>query len=70
MILGRPPLNTLGAVVSTSHLALKFSISPTKVEVIYANRKEAQQCYNESLKKKGKELGKGGTQEVHMVEID
>ena len=70
MILGRPSLNTLGAVVSTPHLALKFPILPTEVGITHANQKEARHCYNETLKKKRKEQGRGGTQEVHMVEGD
>ena len=37
MILGRPFLNTLGAVVSTPHLALKFLISPTEVGVVHVD---------------------------------
>ena len=63
-------MNTLGAVVSTSHLSLKLPISPTEVGVIHADQKEAQHCYNESLKIKGKEQGRGGTREVHMVKVD
>ena len=35
MILGRQSLNTLGAIVSTLHLALKFLISPIEVGVIH-----------------------------------
>ena len=70
MILGRPSLNTSGVVVSTLHLALKFPILQTEVGVVHTNQKEVWQCYNESLKKKGNEQGKGGTQEVHIVEID
>ena len=41
MILGRPSLNTLGVVVSTLHLALKFPVSATKVRVIHVYQKEA-----------------------------
>ena len=52
MIPGRPSINTLGAVVSTPYLALKYPISPTEVGVIHADQKEVQQCYNESLKRK------------------
>ena len=42
MILGRPSLNTLGVVVSTLHLTLKFLISPTEVGVVHAYWKEAR----------------------------
>ena len=70
MILGRPSLNTSGAVVSTLYLALKFLISPTIIGVIHADQKEARHYYNESLRIKGKEQMRGGTQKVHMVEVD
>ena len=70
ILLERPSLNILGAVVSTLHLPLKFLILPTKVRVIHVDQKEARQCYHELLRKKGKELRKGETQEVHIVEID
>ena len=39
IILGRPSLNTLGAVVSTSHLA-KFPISPTEVGSCMSTKKK------------------------------
>ena len=39
MVLGRPSMNTLGAVVSTSHLALKFPVLATEVGAIHANQK-------------------------------
>ena len=42
MILGRLSLNTLGAVMSTHHLALKFLVSSTEVGVIHVDQKEAQ----------------------------
>ncbi|WOL01432.1 hypothetical protein Cni_G10148 [Canna indica] len=55
MILGRSFLNTLGAVVSTPHLAVKFSISETNIGVLHADQKEVQWCYNECLKPKATE---------------
>ena len=50
-------MSTLGTIVSTPHWALKFPISPTEFTVIHADQKEAWQCYHESLKKIGKEIG-------------
>ena len=71
MILGRPSVNILGAIVSTPYLVLKFPVSPTEVGVIHANQKEARRCYHESLgKKKRKEIEIEGTQEAHVVETD
>ena len=48
-LLGHLSLNAQGAIISTLHLAMKFPISTIEVGVVYANQKEAQQCYNESL---------------------
>ena len=70
MILGRPSLNTLGAIVSTPHLPLKFVISATEVGFIHADQKDVRRCYHESLSKKGKEAEIERTQEVHMAKID
>ena len=55
MILGRPSLDTLRVVVSTPYLALKFPTFATKVGVIHTDQKEAWRCYQDSLRKKGKE---------------
>ncbi|WOL07737.1 hypothetical protein Cni_G16484 [Canna indica] len=55
MILDRPSLNNLGAMVSTHHLAIKFPISETEVGVIHADQREAHACYNECLKLKSTE---------------
>ncbi|XP_020218715.1 uncharacterized protein LOC109801949 [Cajanus cajan] len=50
IIIGRPTLNQLGAVVSTSHLTMKFSRHNGDIISIKANQKIARQCYVESLK--------------------
>ncbi|WOL20688.1 hypothetical protein Cni_G29493 [Canna indica] len=55
MILGQPFLNTLGAVVSTPHLAVKFPVSKIEVGVLHADHKEDRWCYNECLKPKAVE---------------
>jgi len=49
MLLGRPSLNKLGAVVSTVHLKMKF---PTegKVVTMKVDQKTAQKCYEKSLR--------------------
>ncbi|GMN46038.1 hypothetical protein TIFTF001_015224 [Ficus carica] len=50
IILGRPTLNALKAVVSTYHLAMKFSI-PSKIEVFRGNQEGARKCYMEAVNK-------------------
>ncbi|RDY12071.1 hypothetical protein CR513_03183, partial [Mucuna pruriens] len=49
IIIGRPALNRLGAVVSTYHLCMKFPVG-RKVASIWADSKLARRCYEDSLK--------------------
>ena len=49
-ILGRPTMNTLGAVVSTIHMAVKFPGDNGRVVTLRGNQDEARSCYKESLK--------------------
>ncbi|XP_057723345.1 uncharacterized protein LOC130939242 [Arachis stenosperma] len=50
VILGRLSLNSFGAIVSTIHLCVKFSVQDNIVATVHANYKEARQCYNTGLK--------------------
>lgn len=50
IILGRPSLNTFGAIVSTIHLCVKFCSEKGTVATVHSDRKEARQCYNARLK--------------------
>ncbi|XP_072087342.1 uncharacterized protein [Arachis hypogaea] len=63
IILGRPSLNAFGAIVSTVHLCVKFSLQGNTVGTVYADHKEARQCYNASLKTVKKEE----TPRIHTV---
>ncbi|RDX97691.1 Retrovirus-related Pol polyprotein, partial [Mucuna pruriens] len=49
IIIGRPTLNKLGAIVSTKHLCMKFRVG-RKVGSMWANTHVAQRCYEDSLK--------------------
>ncbi|XP_052197409.1 uncharacterized protein LOC127804575 [Diospyros lotus] len=60
VLLGRPFLNALGAVVSTSQLSLKFPVSNTRVGVIRSDQKEARQCYHDSLETRSPKPAKDG----------
>lgn len=63
LILGRPSLNELGAIVSTPHLTMKFHSSIGEVISTRADQKEARQCYVDSLKVNFKEEEKATEKE-------
>ena len=67
MILKRPSLNMLGALVSMSHLALKFPISEIEVGVVHTSQKKAQCCYNKCLKWKERGCETSTVHEIHML---
>ncbi|XP_020225264.1 uncharacterized protein LOC109807148 [Cajanus cajan] len=50
ILLGRPSLNRLGAVVSTLHLAMKFPAESRRVITVHADQKTARECYFASLR--------------------
>jgi len=50
MLLGCSSLNSLGAIVSTPHLALKFSSSSGDILTIHDNQKAAKECYMANLR--------------------
>jgi len=52
ILLGRPTLNRLRAVVSTRHMKIKFPNLGGKVITIKSDKKEAKRCYENSLKTK------------------
>jgi len=45
VMLGRSSLNTLGVVVSTPHLAMKFSVALGDIITIHIDQKLARECY-------------------------
>jgi len=49
MLLGRPMLNRLGAVPSTSHMKMKLPDLTGKVITIKSDQNEAKRCYKNSL---------------------
>ncbi|XP_020203101.1 uncharacterized protein LOC109788714 [Cajanus cajan] len=50
ILLGRPSLNKLRAIVSTLHLAMKFPSEEGTVITLHADQKTARECYFASLK--------------------
>ena len=49
VLLGRPSLNTLGAVISTPHLAMKFPSPSGDILTIHDDERRARECYMASL---------------------
>lgn len=71
MIVGRPTLNKLGAVVSTLHLTMKYPLEGGGIGTIKADQPMARRCYQEILKagwmpcpSSRKELG------IHVLDLD
>jgi len=50
ILLGHPSLNTLGAVVSTSHLAMKFPAPFDDILTIHYDQRLERECYMASLR--------------------
>ncbi|XP_020235769.1 uncharacterized protein LOC109815456 [Cajanus cajan] len=50
ILIGRPTLNKLGAVVSTSHLKVKYPLPNGTVGVLRVDQEVARKCYGDSLK--------------------
>ncbi|XP_020225377.1 uncharacterized protein LOC109807267 [Cajanus cajan] len=50
ILLGRPSLNRLGAIVSTPHLAMKFPSESGRIITVHADQKAARECYFASLR--------------------
>jgi len=50
LLLGRPSLNILGAVASTTHMKMKLPSSEGGVITIKSNQKTTRKCYESSLK--------------------
>ena len=50
LLLGRPSLNRLGAVASTTHMKMKLPSTEGKVITMKTDQKMARKCYESSLK--------------------
>jgi len=50
ILLGRPSLNALGAIVSTPHLAMKFPSLTGDIVTIHVDQRTARECYIASLR--------------------
>ncbi|XP_027922692.1 uncharacterized protein LOC114180581 [Vigna unguiculata] len=52
ILLGRPSLNMLGAVVSTYHLAMKFPSASGDIITVHIDQPTARRCYADSLRER------------------
>jgi len=50
ILLGRPLLDQLGAIVSTPHLAMKFPSSKGDIITVHVDQKTTRECYVASLR--------------------
>jgi len=50
VLLGQPSLNTLGAIISTLHLAIKFPFPFGHILTIHDDQRLARECYMDSLR--------------------
>ncbi|XP_027932759.1 uncharacterized protein LOC114188367 [Vigna unguiculata] len=64
LLLGRPSINKLGAVISTVHLKMKFPTNDGKVVTLAVNQEVARKCYEDSLRTRRKVAYSISTTEV------
>jgi len=50
ILLGRPSINRMMAIVSTPHLAMMFPSKTWDILTVHVDQKEARECYAESLR--------------------
>nr|KYP59531.1 Retrovirus-related Pol polyprotein from transposon opus [Cajanus cajan] len=70
ILIGRPTLNKLGAIVSTSHLKVKYPLPSGAVGVLKVDQEVARKCYGDSLKARRRLYTKQVEKEVHSVKLD
>jgi len=54
LLLGRPSINKLGAMISTVHLKMKFPTDDEKIVTLSVNQEVARKCYEDSLRTRRK----------------
>nr|KYP52865.1 hypothetical protein KK1_025251 [Cajanus cajan] len=70
ILIGRPTLNKLGAVVSTSHLKVKYPLPNGTVGTLRVDQEVARKCYGDSLKARRRLYTAQVEQEVHSIDLD
>ncbi|XP_020206975.1 uncharacterized protein LOC109792009 [Cajanus cajan] len=70
ILIGRPTLNKLGAIVSTSHLKVKYPLPNGVVGVLKVDQEVARKCYEDSLKARRRLYTAPAEKHIHSVELD
>ncbi|XP_020201791.1 uncharacterized protein LOC109787663 [Cajanus cajan] len=70
ILIGRPTLNKLGAIVSTSHLKVKYPLPNGDVGVLKVDQEVARKCYKDSLKARRRLYTAPAEKHIHSVELD
>ncbi|RDX83160.1 hypothetical protein CR513_35957, partial [Mucuna pruriens] len=68
IIMGRPTLNRLGAVVSTLHLCMKYPVGQEGGRV-WADHQVTRQCYEDNLRI-GSHPSQVGESDVNVLDLD
>jgi len=63
VLLGRPSLNLLRAIMSTPHLAMKFPLSMGDIITVHVDQKIAWECYAASLRVESRSQENSGAEE-------
>nr|KYP72760.1 hypothetical protein KK1_005361 [Cajanus cajan] len=70
MLLGRPTLNKLGAVISTPHLKVKYPLPSGRVGVLCVDQEVARKCYEDCLRARRQLYVTQVDREVQSIELD
>ncbi|XP_020224171.1 uncharacterized protein LOC109806206 [Cajanus cajan] len=70
ILIGRPTLNKLGAVVSTPHLKVKYLLPSGSMGTLRVDQEVARKCYGDSLKARRRLYTAQVEQEVHSIDLD
>ncbi|KAG5071690.1 hypothetical protein JHK86_006901 [Glycine max] len=67
ILLGKPKLNVLRAIVSIPHLAMKFPSSHGEIGIVKADKEDAHECYVKSYNMVREKNNKASTTSINTV---
>lgn len=67
LLLGKPKLNVLRAIVSIPHLAMKFPSSHGEIGIVKADKEDAHECYVKSYNMVREKNNKASTTSINTV---